>query len=67
MYAYRRVLDDRVLLVVANWSARTVPLELDPSAAGRDPVRLIGNHPDEGVFAPLRPREARVHLGGLVG
>lgn len=42
---------------------RTITL-LDPSAAGSDPVHLIGNHPDEGAFAPLRPWEARVHLGG---
>ncbi|MFD6953420.1 glucohydrolase [Nocardiopsis sp. TSRI0078] len=63
VYAYTRALDDRVLLVVANWSADTVPLELDPSVAGRDPVRLIGNYSDEGAFAPLRPWEARVHLG----
>ncbi|WP_047872217.1 hypothetical protein [Nocardiopsis sp. RV163] len=54
--AHLRVPDDRALPVAADWSARTVPLELDPSAVGCDPVRLTGNHPDEGAFAPLRPR-----------
>jgi len=64
VYAYARILDDRVLTVLVNWSAETVPLDLDPKVAGRDPERLIGNYPEEaGPFAPLRPWEARVHLG----
>ncbi|MEU0238689.1 alpha-glucosidase [Nocardiopsis sp. NPDC006198] len=64
VYAYTRTLDDRVLTVLVNWGADTAPLDLDPKVAGRDPERLIGNYPEEdGLFAPLRPWEARVHLG----
>jgi oligo-1,6-glucosidase len=64
VYAYTRTLDDRVLTVLVNWSADTAPLDLDPKVAGRDPERLIGNYPEgDGLFAPLRPWEARVHLG----
>ncbi|MDE3725260.1 alpha-glucosidase [Nocardiopsis sp. N85] len=63
VYAYTRALDGTVLTVIANWSADTVEVDLDPAVAGPAPEPLIGTHPDpEEPFAPLRPWESRVHL-----
>ncbi|WP_017545047.1 glycoside hydrolase family 13 protein [Nocardiopsis prasina] len=63
LYAYTRAYNGQVLLVLANWSDRTVEVDLPADVAGSDPELLIGNLPDPGaVLAPLRPWEARVHL-----
>lgn len=63
VYAYTRTLNGRVLLVLANWSDRTVEVDLPEDVVGPDPELLIGNLPDPGPApAPLRPWETRVHL-----
>ncbi len=59
LYAFTRSLDDATLLVVCNLGASTHPLGgLLPEAAGAELV--LGNLPDAGDPAVLRPWEARV-------
>ena len=63
VYAYTRTLNGRVLLVLANWSDRTVEVDLPENVVSSDPELILGNLPDPGdATAPLRPWEARVHL-----
>ena len=63
VYAFTRRLGDVELLVLANFSAATVPVELDDAGwAGAE--LLLGDPPEvddgNGLLPPLRPWEARV-------
>ena len=59
LYAFTRSLDGATLLVVCNLGGSTHPLgELLPEAAGAELV--LGNLPEDGDPAVLRPWEARV-------
>jgi oligo-1,6-glucosidase len=61
VYAFTRRLDEVELLVLANFSAATVPVELD-DPGWADAELLLGDPvPDgTGLLSPLRPWEARV-------
>jgi len=60
VYAFTRRLDGVELLVLGNFSGRTVAVEL-PDATWADAEPLIANYPVPGDARELRPWEARVH------
>ncbi len=63
LYAFTRALEDRVLLVVANFSGSPLPLEhpdLDRVKGWEEAALVLGNYDEAGEAAVLRPWEARV-------
>lgn len=62
LYAFTRTLDDDRLLVLLNFSAQPLALELPAGLSLAGSELLIGNYPAEGAeAASLRPYEARVY------
>ena len=67
IYAFTRSLDDVTLLVLGNFSADEVPVDLPDAAEWATSELLLGNYPSRDGSAPgivLRPWETRIYRRG---